>query len=645
MSLACSSNFTCLFVLAAALSDSQRSSRSSLITRFSRMSLASSASTPSQESTLPQPQPSSTSVGRLSCAQESDDSSYEYSSPALNARDPGNDASYPLLGLTSPSASTQVAGYDLAEVPRAAHPVSTHLPVGATFLSTNPAFPCPQAGHTPLANNICYACNTSCRNAATLARHQNEFCERKVEWVCPACPHRVFGLQERLNRHHMEAHAESCPYGCDKRERLHLEACKTQLSTCSRPITTKKAWGCPCCIKCFESLEEWSRHILDHPVQNDKVLNWSFSTMVWSLLTQPYLANHMTWEHWQCCTWSTLSKEVMQSLRYALERQEVPGAVLAQPDYCGLDGPAALAKYAFNLGTIGKPHSRERRTPKLGETSFYFSPSNGSADSPQYRNPVGLTANSPADWPSRAEEAMLTYSVTDESEAPSSFRERVSGHANTRLRQSRGTGTERGIREIVMPEDSCHLGISTSNGEPRHRPVNGSENRHVPKLNTSSPQYGIYPPMVRHDGPAPSPAYTSEHSEPTMLAIQPHYPDHSDSRRLQTKKSQANLHGRFAHTGVPPLPGDEAPALPIPWPDAQPFGLEHNARGLNFDQPAPQRPQTASSRPATPARSENSQGSWTRFLNTSPPLPGARYSVAMSLSGPPSGPPSDIDMA
>jgi len=46
-----------------------------------------------------------------------------------------------------------------------------------------------------------------------------------------------------------------------------------------------------------------------------------------------------------------LLKELYLSLRHALERHEVPAAVSAHVDYCGLDGPAALAKYAFNLGT------------------------------------------------------------------------------------------------------------------------------------------------------------------------------------------------------------------------------------------------------------------------------------------------------
>lgn len=107
----------------------------------------------------------------------------------------------------------------------------------------------------------------------------------------------------------MEAHAEHCQYGCEKGERLHAEACETLLAKCSRRTTAKKAWGCPCCIECFKSLEEWNHHVWQHPVQNDKVQDWSYSTMIWSLLKQPYLSEHITWERWQRCTWSTLRKE------------------------------------------------------------------------------------------------------------------------------------------------------------------------------------------------------------------------------------------------------------------------------------------------------------------------------------------------
>jgi hypothetical protein len=352
------------------------------------LSLASSTSTASHDLTPTLLRTGNKSAGHFSLAPESDDSSHENSSLAPNTRDIKNDTSYTLLGLSSPSLA-QVASYGSVEESRGVNQAAARPPVGVTF-------PYPQAGHVPVANNICYACNISFKKATTLAKHQTEFCERKVEWVCPACPRKAFGLQERLNRHHMEVHADSCPSGCDKREKVYSEACKIHLSKCSRQLATKKAWGCPCCIMCFESLEEWSHHVSSHPIQDEKVQDWSYATMIWSLLKQPYISDHVTWEHWQYCTWSKLLKQLSLSLCHALERHEVPAAVSAHMDYCGLDGPAALAKYAFSLGTTGKAHPLECKTPKMGDISFYHSPSpssriaDGSTNSSHHQNTVEI---------------------------------------------------------------------------------------------------------------------------------------------------------------------------------------------------------------------------------------------------------------
>ena len=140
------------------------------------MSLASSASTASRELTFPTPKPSNKSVGQFSFAQESHDLSREYSSPAPSARHVGNDDSYPLLGLVSPSVG-QVASYEMAEGHTAVNQTSVRPPVVVTFPMANPSL----AGQASVANNICYACNISFKNASTLVKHQNEFCERKIE--------------------------------------------------------------------------------------------------------------------------------------------------------------------------------------------------------------------------------------------------------------------------------------------------------------------------------------------------------------------------------------------------------------------------------------------------------------------------------
>ena len=521
-------------------------------------------------------------------------------------------------------------------------------PVVVAFPLANPALPYPQTGHVPVASNICYACNVWCKNATTLTKHQTEFCERRFEWICPACPRRVFGLQERLNRHHMDAHADSCPYGCDKREKLHTEACKLQLSKCSRHLATKKAWGCPCCVECFESFEEWSHHVSSHPIQNEKVQNWSFSTMIWSLLKQPYISHHVTLEYWECCTWSTLSKDLTLSLRHALERHEVPTAVSAHVGYCGLDGPAALVKYAFNLGTTGKAHPRERKTPKKSDISFYHSPSpsshiaDGATNSSHYQGAADLVAQSPAGWSLPTEKATLLSSTVDKSEAYPNFRERVSSQANCRQSQSGQKLTQLTNPHCSEVEGSRHLPPFSSSGICGYGHVNGSENRQGLKSNTNNPPYVKHPPITLHDRSTSSPSYPPERDDSTKLARMPHHPDDWESRRLQTKKSQANLHTRFAHSRDPALHRYEDPPLPVLRQEPQVYHLESNSRGLAFERSIPQRPQTASSRSVTPARSEISQDSWTRFLNTSSSfLPGSQYPVAMSLSGPP----SDVDMS
>jgi hypothetical protein len=610
------------------------------------MSLASCTSTASHELTVSQPQSSSASGGHISVAHRSDDPSPEYSPLAPNPKEVGDESSHSLLGLT-PLSAVQEASYKVAEGPTAVNKASARPNLGVTFPLANPALPHPQAGHAPLANNICYACDKSFKSANTLAKHQTEFCERKVEWVCRTCPHKVYGLQERLNRHHMEVHAETCPNGCDKREKLLSEACKTQLSKCSRQVTTKKAWGCPCCVKCFESLEEWSHHGWSHPVQNEKVQDWSFSTMMWSLLKQPYFPEHMTRKYWGSCNWSTLPKEASNSLRYALERQEVPADVMAHPDYRGVDDPVALAMYAFNLGTTGKAYTRGCKPPRVSEANpdHSLSPSShttfGSTDSPQHRRGVEPTVHSPAGWRLPVEEATFVTNVNYKSEASSSFRERVSGQTCNPPRHSRRTLADQSDPQISMPEDAPHLLTIPSNGEPGYHRFNRWENQYMVKSTSNNPTYITYPPVTPDDVLA-----SSLHSAPqrgdSSRPVRLHYdPNDSESKCLQTKKSQANLHGRFAYNRDPTLHRDEAPDLPTYWQDPHTFSLDTNGHMPTFDHLAPQRPHTASSRPVTPARSEMSQGSWTKLLNTSSShLPGARYSMAMSLSGPP----SDVDM-
>lgn len=498
----------------------------------------------------------------------------------------------------------------------------------------------------PPVCSICYACNTSFKNANTLAKHQTEFCERKVEWVCPACPHKIFGLQERLNRHHMEAHAETCPYGCDKKEKLHSEACKTQLSKCSKPITTKKAWGCPCCIRCFESLEEWSSHVRNHPVQNEKVQDWSFSTMMWSLLKQPYLSEYMIWEHWEHCNWSTLNKDTSQSLRFALERREVPADVRAHPDYSNLNHPRALASYALNLGTTGKAYPH--KTTGMTKSNPYQSSSpsshigNTSTDSPHYQRALDPSAQSQAGRPMPTEGANLIGNVTNQCEDSSSFRERVWSQESTRPRQSRLTmADQRDVQSSIL-NDARHPPLDPSKRDTGCHDLNMSEYRHVVKYASNNPALVMYPPTTPHfKSVSYYPPAPQSNDSPRPLKLH-HGPNDLEPRRLQTKKSQANLHGCFACNPDSALQNDAAPPLPSSWHPPLHFDLDPNSHNPTFDNTAAHQSHPAPSRPITPAKSEVSQGSWTKLLNaSSPSLSGKRYSLAMSLSGPP----SDVEMA
>jgi hypothetical protein len=608
------------------------------------LSLTSSASTASHDPAPTLLSTSSTSATHFSSPPKSDDSNHENSSLAPNTRIVGTDTSYALLGLSSPSLAP-VAKYGSVEE-SGLNQAAARPSVGVMLPLASPVLPYPQVRRVPMATNICYTCNKSFKCTTTLTKHRNEFCERKAEWFCPLCPGEVFGLQDRLNRHHVDKHADSCRYCCDKKEKPPSAACKLSLSKCSRQLETKKAWGCPCCIEYFESFEERSHHVSNHPIQDGKLQDWSNSTLIWSLLKHPYISAHVTREYFQYCNWSTLDAELSLSLRHALERHELPAAVSTHVDYCGLDGPAALARYAFNLGTSGKAHQYECKTHKRSGVGFNHSPpptthiSDGTADSSHYQS--ARVAHSPVGWSLPTGRATIPRNTISKSEVHPSFRERVSSQANCRQIQSRQKTTEPTNPHRSEVEGPRHLPPFHSSGICEYGHVNGLENPQVFKYSTSSPPYVQHPPMTLHDGSTSSPSYPPGRGDFKKPARTVRNPDDWEPRRLQTKKSQANLHTRFAHNRSPPSRGYEDPPLPIPFQNTPVHYLENNSRGLASERAIPQRPQTASSRSATPARSDTSQESWTKFLNMSScSLPGSQYPVAMSLCGPA----SDVDMS
>jgi hypothetical protein len=201
--------------------------------------------------------------------------------------------------------------------------------------------------------HVCIACDSSYANQSGLKKHQSFFCERKLDWVCPSCPNLVFYQETELRKHHRSIHAETCPSCCDTRKSLPSDHCRAVLSQCSREAAEKKAWGCPCCLSCFDTLGAWNQHMIVHQIHNGKVQNWSFSIMVHSLLLHRGLATVYHRYNWQRCSWASLRKNECQTLRSALERRVLPSNVRDHADFTHLSLPESLALYAFQLGTVG----------------------------------------------------------------------------------------------------------------------------------------------------------------------------------------------------------------------------------------------------------------------------------------------------
>jgi hypothetical protein len=167
---------------------------------------------------------------------------------------------------------------------------------------------------------------------------------------------KTFKRLEHFIQHHDKDHWPACVENCKKGQK---GLCREHLNNACADLPEKKAWGCPCCNSCFDSLEAWTTHSTDHPVENEKVVGWSLSTMVQSLLfEQPYLADAVASLHLQGCDWNTvdwtkISDSKLQELREALERHQLPDAVQVHWDYRNLQPPDALVRYAFFLGAYG----------------------------------------------------------------------------------------------------------------------------------------------------------------------------------------------------------------------------------------------------------------------------------------------------
>ena len=207
---------------------------------------------------------------------------------------------------------------------------------------------------SPVSNNkgsatiyICVACNRLCRSKSSLSRHQTQYCEREVEWFCSFCvPNKRFYRKDKLSQHHINNHGRGCVAGC-KQQQGGL--CKRHLSHSTVPAWPKKAWGCPCCVQCFDTLAAWTTHSASHLDQNGIVVGWSLSTMIQSLLSQPYIKEVAAELPWQICDLAKVNTKVCLGLREVLERHQLCRAVHDHYDFRHLQLPEKLAHYAFRL--------------------------------------------------------------------------------------------------------------------------------------------------------------------------------------------------------------------------------------------------------------------------------------------------------
>ena len=93
---------------------------------------------------------------------------------------------------------------------------------------------------TTYNNLTCFACNKQCSSPSSLSRHQQEKCERKVDWICPVCQ----WTGERLIRHYATSHEDQCAtYRSIHGERV-CDDCRAYLSSSCQTLLPKQAWGC-----------------------------------------------------------------------------------------------------------------------------------------------------------------------------------------------------------------------------------------------------------------------------------------------------------------------------------------------------------------------------------------------------------------
>lgn len=207
----------------------------------------------------------------------------------------------------------------------------------------------------------CFACNEQFSSQSSLSRHQKEQCEREMIAVCSLCPSRqaIYYTKERLVRHHKTTHGDKCSNECGKEV---SSACKERLYGSFVKLPPKRTWGCPYCLSCFASFEDWNNHCLDHRSNPDDTSTWSFSTMVWSLLQNPdYMAARTRYD-WllSACDWSKMTEKTCPGFREVLERCKLPHDLRFREPFRSLSDCEAVVHCVFQFMSTGRPFPNQQ---------------------------------------------------------------------------------------------------------------------------------------------------------------------------------------------------------------------------------------------------------------------------------------------
>jgi hypothetical protein len=202
----------------------------------------------------------------------------------------------------------------------------------------------PSTAATTRTALICFACNKQCSTQGALKRHQDEKCERKVDWKCPHC--RWTG--DRLIRHYAMSHSGRCPTCCSTPGQIVCKTCKDSLSECYQTLPRNKTWGCPYCCYYFLDFDSWNKHCTSHYHRGER---WSWSMMIRSLLQQ-FDHSRLEQYDWNGCDWSRLDASTGPELRDDMQRLRFPKHVRRHREYCELQIDEVLVRYTYHLVAV-----------------------------------------------------------------------------------------------------------------------------------------------------------------------------------------------------------------------------------------------------------------------------------------------------